>query len=294
MRIVQNCFKEKVCHVLNEYPYGGKAVLMFNHGLGDLCLFLPLFESLQKQYPHWDIYIGLNSNRKYLIHPKVIILDPPYGQYEDIDLIFGLHYPEPPRDQRELINWKRGNTPVKNIETITKPYLCNEVEIGLNNFQWKPFRYKVEESERYSNRIGVHFFGYTSTLKKDADLYTAELIWDEIKSMGYEPFEMQMIPELIEDVKTPYFIGNNTLRYSKPDICRMAREIHKCNYFMGVDSGPLYLAGSVLGFDKVIGLEKQRKINKVLPLKINLINIENYKDGSVKNFFVKKAEENVD
>lgn len=282
LRIVQECFSEKVVDVLSEFETPGKAVLLFNHGLGDFVLFLPLFEELCKQYPEWDLYVGCNPERNFCyLHPKCIVLDGPYFKYEDVyDIIFNIIYPEPPRNENELSSMNNRFT-VENMETITKPYLCNVLEIGLPKFTWKPFKRKWTKKIRETKRVGVHFFGHTSIANKDADIDTAEFIWNQIKKAGFKPFEIQMLPlEILEVTETPKFIGKDTIRYEFPNLRIMCENILSCKAFIGVDSGPIYLAGTILGFNKVLGLERLRKFHKVLPEKITVLDIENYKRGT--------------
>jgi hypothetical protein len=274
-----------VCKVLDEEK-PGKAVLIFNHGLGDFVLFLPLFEKLCEKYKNWDIKIGFNPERNYkYLYPNSVILNSPYGKYSGIyDVLFGIFYPEPPRNREEFNNFTAKFT-VDKIETITKPYLCNKIEIGLKNFKWTPFKFPFKLNNKNSKRIGVHFFGHTSIANKDASYSDAEIIWNEIINYGYEPYEIQMIPlEQIPEIETPGYINkNNSLRYEFPNLRLMVDEIVKCKYFVGVDSGPIYLSGSILGFDKVIGLEKLRLFNKVLPVNIKKVDINNYIPGYIKS-----------
>jgi len=289
MKIVQNCFDEKVCHVLDmhvAFNKPGKAVLLFNHGLGDFVLFLPLFEELSNQYPNWDLYIGCNPERNFkYLHPKCVIMDGPYGKYEDIyDIIFNIIYPEPPRNEDELKSIKAMFN-VIGIETITKPYLCNKVEIGLSDFFWEPYNFKFKLNNKNSKKIGVHFFGHTSVKNKDADYETAEFIWKQIKDAGYKPFEIQMLPlDILEFTETPEFIGKDTIRYQFPNLKIMCEEILQCRCFIGVDSGPIYLAGSILGFRNILGLQRKREFKKVLPEKITILDIDKSFDTEIIDF----------
>jgi hypothetical protein len=294
LRIVQECFNEKVANVLDSYKVMEnkdigkefKAVLLFNHGLGDFVLFLPLFDKLCKMYPEWDLYVGCNPERNFkYLHPKCVIMDGPYGKYEGIyNIIFNIIYPEPPRNENELIEFNN-KFHVDNIEKITKPYLCNILEIGLDEFEWKPYKFGFELNNKESKRIGVHFFGHTSIQNKDASYETAEFIWNQIIKAGFEPFEVQMLPiDVIQVTETPNFIGDRTIRYNFPNLRIMCNAIQSCKSFIGVDSGPIYLAGTILGFDKVLGLERNRKFNKVCPEMMNVLNIENYRGTEIIDF----------
>jgi hypothetical protein len=289
LSIFETCFNEKVINVLETYETPGKAVLLFNHGLGDFILFLPLFEQLCDYCEGWDLYIGCSPERNFkYLHKKCVIMDSPYGKYEGVyDIIFNIIYPEPPRDENELKNIK-GRFSVEKVETITKPYLCNELEVGLPRFVWKPHKIRFKRKAVDSKIIGVHFFGHTSVQNKDSDVSTAEFIWNQIKEAGFKPFEIQMLPlSVLKDEETPKFIGKDTIRYQFPNLRIMCESIKKCKGFIGVDSGPIYLAGSILGFENVLGLERLRKFNKVCPVKMNILDIEDYRRGTEVIDFVK-------
>jgi hypothetical protein len=281
MKIIRNCYNNKLCDVIEKDKTLKKICIMFNHGLGDFINFLPLFESIVKTYPNIEFSIGFSPNRNFkFLHKKGRIIDAPYGKYEnDFDLIIGLQYPEPPRT--DVLKKYYEELGIKNVNTITKPELCNEMEIGLNNFEWKQYKFKVKKNS--IKRVGVHFFGHALAKDKNVDIDVAEKIWNEIKLCGFTPFEIQMIPiDYITQIENPDFI-DNTIRYKFPNIRIMFEELTKCDFFFGIDSGPLYLAGSILGFNKVRGLEKNIKFAKMIPYNIISIDVAKYKNGSVEN-----------
>lgn len=289
LRTVQTCFEEKVFDVLHNYRDSQKVLLLFNHGLGDFVLFLPLFDELCRSFLRHDIYIGCNPERNFqYLHPKCRIINAPYGKYEGVyDIIFNILYLEPPRNSSELNSFSN-RFYVQNIHKISKPYLCNELEIGLPIFVWRPYEFNLELNNKDSKRVGVHFFGHTSVQNKDVSFEVAEKIWNQIKKAGYEPFEIQMLSiNAIEEVKIPKFIGENTIRYQFPNLKIMCENILKCRCFLGVDSGPIYLAGSLLGFNRVLGLQRLREFKKVLPEKINILDVEEKFDIKAITDFIK-------
>ena len=74
-----------------------------------------------------------------------------------------------------------------------------------------------------------------------------------------------------------------SLRYEKADLKKMIEEIGKCKFFIGIDSGPIYLASALLGLDNIIGLENQKKHNNFLPKHIVTVPVLNYEAGSIYN-----------
>lgn len=265
MRIVHSCYEEKVCDFLTKYE-SGKCCILFNHGLGDFILFLPIFEELVKRFEKWDLYIGCTPDRNFkYLHPKVRIIDAPYGKYGDeFDIMCNIQYPDAPRNLTTIEYYKKLG--IEDADTISKPHLCNKMEIGLDSFEWKPYKLNVK-GNKVEKKVGVHFFGYSKGKEKNVPMDIAEKLWDSLKMNGFIPFEIQMIPiEHLNVIEQPSFISKEeTLRFEFPNLKKMCEEIATCSLFVGVDSGPLYLAMSILGPEKCIGLEGLRKFDKVLP-----------------------------
>lgn len=294
MKVIRACFEEKVCNYLKDNMIKGetqRACLVFNHGLGDYVLFLPIFKKLQEIFKQfWDIKIGSMPEKGYKCLCKdAVFISPPYGKYEkDFDVVFNINYVEPSRGEG-FISIDTGNELISSDRAmnLSKPELCNELEIGIPNFKWEIENIRAG-SKKVKNRVGVHFFGYAWSQDKNVSIEVATKIWNEIIKSGFNPFEIQMIPpnkvgiiEIFDCISR-----NNSLRYTYPNLRIMIQEISKCEYFIGCDSGPLYLAISVLGKDKCIGLEKNRKISKVLPIDdLTIVDIKDYKDDSIYNIF---------
>jgi|APIni6443716594_1056825.scaffolds.fasta_scaffold00002_2 ADP-heptose:LPS heptosyltransferase len=275
--IINDLSKKKVVDYLKNI-ISGKILLLFPHGLGDLILFMPIVEELKRRFPRVNIKIGGDGKRGFgdIIGDNFFSIDG-FGDYRKIlrqfSYVFNIQYPEP--------DMKRS------VVTIQKPYLCNSKEIGLEDFVWKPYRLKVELKNENSKTIGVHFFGNTNSRHKNPTETCASRICKEIKEVGYIPFEVHMIHHFTKDQNL--FIGNNlfgkenSLRSEKPNVQTMINKIVECKYFVGVDSGPLYLAGSILGFDKVIGVQKYLEIGRYLPIEIPKIDVRYYKPRSIFN-----------
>lgn len=251
-----------------------KPVFIFEHGLGDFIHYLPVHFEFEKQIQTNILLASSRSRQFHMIYPKVI-------DSESIDtrtygLIYKVHYP----DTKSFI------VPFEIYDEPSKPYLCAYYELGMDFFVWNPYRIKVPVEKNWK-RIGVHFFGHTGCNEKFCSSNVAEMIWEEIISAGYEPFECHMRP----DFRTRYqdcgrdecgFIPEGqTIRYQKPDLQLMKEEMAKCRYFIGVDSGPLYLASSILGHENVIGLENKKRIAYYCPKHISTVSIREYQPGTI-------------
>lgn len=87
--------------------------------------------------------------------------------------------------------------------------------------------------------------------------------------------------EIRDDDREYAFVGNNTLRYQGYNLCSIRDKILECAYFIGVDSGPLYLAVALLGKDKCIALEKFLKVKRYFPEPLDVVDVSYYEEGTI-------------
>jgi len=257
----------------------GRSLFIFNHGLGDLINFLPVWYELIEQTGIRPT-LGSNSKRQFdLINKNILSIDDLFNKRR-YNYVYKILYPDP----------KNSSIPIDISDEPPKPYLCGLYELGMAPFVWKPYRminkYKVENSKR----VGVHLFGHTGMHKKFCPVDVAEKIWQEIIEAGYEPYECHMTPDFAGEY--PDYIEANSmtcltpdcsLRYEKADLRKMIEEIGRCKFFIGIDSGPIYLASALLGLDNIIGLENQKKHNQFLPKHIVTVPVLNYEPNSIYN-----------
>lgn len=257
----------------------GKSLFIFDHGLGDLINFLPVWYEFIKQAGIHPI-LGSSSKRQFdLIDKNIISIDDLFNKRR-YNYVYKVLYPDP----------KDSSIPIDVSDEPPKPYLCAFYELGMDYFVWKPYhmenKYKVDNSRR----VGVHLFGHTGMHKKFCPVEVGEQIWKEIIEAGYEPYECHMTPDFADEY--PDFVEADfmncldkdcSLRYEKADLKKMIQEIGKCKFFIGIDSGPIYLASALLGLDNIIGLENQKKHNNFLPKHIVTIPVLNYEAGSIYN-----------
>lgn len=272
--MIINDFTHKKVYDYLKVRQNGRALFIFNHGLGDFINFLPLLKHLKNIFPNWIFKLGCGGDRNVSsIIPDCILLSHDIRMLlSQYTYIFRLGYPEP-----NIVERKMGKI---------KPYLCNEKEMGLPDFKWEPYKLNVSLNNEKSNMVGVHFTGNTNPKLKNINFIKMEMIWRELKSQGFFPFEVHMNNSNTMDLNFPSFINaENSLRFQKPNLNLMINTISKCKYFIGIDSGPLYLAGSILGYDNVIGLENRIRIRWYLPYNIPIIDTNNYVKNDIKNIF---------
>jgi hypothetical protein len=221
------------------------------------------------------------------IEPSVISfesLDPKGYEYT-----YRIYYPDS----------KAYKPPFEYHEEPAKPYLCAYMELGMKQFIWSPLQLDNPTFNPNSKRIGVHFFGFTGANEKFCPKSVVKEIWSEIIDSGYEPFECHMRPNWRTQYKDcgeddcVFINERNSIRFQKPDINLMKEEIGKCKYFISVDSGPLYLAASILGYDRVIGLENLKRISYYCPKPFQKISVREYQRGTIKKLIKRKEDANV-
>jgi ADP-heptose:LPS heptosyltransferase len=262
--------KEKIYDIISKKPYG-RALFVFDHGLGDLINFLPLFNEIKRLFPRCVFEIGtpISRNNSYL-HPSIIPLGDnfraiiPYCTH-----IFKIQYPEPTMEEKN--------------SGIRKPYFCNTREMGIPNFIWKPYTFNWSINNNGSNKVGVHFTGSTNPKAKNIDFKIMESIWNEIEKCGYIPIETHMNCGNTLDKSYPSFINDtNSLRFNNLDLSILIDNIKECKFFFGIDSGPFYLACAILGTDRCIFLEKNMDLNWYFPYPMKCIDTKKYKKGDIK------------
>jgi hypothetical protein len=264
-----------------------RSLFCFDHGLGDFVLYLPVHKEFIRQVGKRVDLASPMKRQFHKIEPSVISyesLDPKGYEYT-----YRIYYPDS----------KAHKPPFEYHDEPAKPYLCAYYELGMNEFTWKPHNIKNTTFVENSKRIGVHFFGFTGSEEKFCPKYIAEMIWNEIIEAGYEPFECHMRPSFRNDYKDcgdddcKFIDENHSLRYQKPDINLMKNEIGKCKYFISVDSGPLYLAASLLGYDKIIGLEKLKRISYFCPKPFQKVSVREYQRGTIYKLIKRKEDAHV-
>lgn len=257
---------KKVYDYLKDYPRG-RVLFIFNHGLGDLINFLPLYDKMVELFPRCTFKIGTPISRKNgQLHPQIISLGDGFrATLQYYSHIFRINYPEPSIEDRN--------------QGLIKPYICNLREMGIPNFVWKTYDFKYNINTSKLKRIGFHFTGDTNHSLKNIDFKIIEKMWREVDKLGYEPFDVHSNTGNTKFIDYPSFINNNnSLRFQKFDIKELISIIKSCKYFIGIESGPLYLANSILGSHNVIGVENKMKISWYLPEKIIIIDSKQYGD----------------
>ena len=224
-------------------------------------------EELQKQ-TNKRIWLGTEEKRQfYLIYDKrVIVIKDNHTLKSEFSFIYRVSFP----DTRNNCCF------IEDSDEYAKAYICAYNEIKMKPFVWKPYDFNIKR-EVIDTRVGVHFFGHTSPKLKFCPIKTANKIWKEIESSGYEPFEIHQVPDIkwkTEDQDLLQGINEkNSLRFQKANLKLLFDELSKCKYFFGVDAGVFYLALSLLGRDNICFLRNRKNVSMFVPVHINQIDV---------------------
>lgn len=250
-------------------------LLIFDHGLGDMVLFLPVYHELKKQMGKRIDLASPIRRQFHLIDPCIVpIQENDTFLREKYDYIYRVRYPD---SKNSLIPTEYNDDP-------PKPYLCALYEFGMKPFIWRAIRKENPLYNKESKRVGFHFFGHTSFETKFCPKDVAETMWEETIKAGYEPFEIHMrpqyfvsmLPNQFEVDSFKYATKENSLRFEYPDLSLMIQEICKCRFFFGVDSGPLYLSSMFLGLENIVGLQNMKYISHFLPTPIQNVSVRQF------------------
>lgn len=299
---------KKILYYLNYHSTGKKALFIFDRGLGDLIEFLPIFTTIEKEFPKWDLYLGYNSSLAFsdIFHKKMYSInqfnksipqeylsspvqsddiEQKYDLYElskEFDYIFNIKFMDP-RFLDNISGYK-----VDICKTYEFGYNVNKKLLEYN----KDFNYLIDDNIK--KRICIHCGGHTDKNSKNPSYIVFKQIWNEIEELGYEPFDLHRnniskVPGTT--IPLPDFINpNNSIRdLSNVNMEEFIKYNINCDYFIGILSGPLHL--STLLFkdnpNKIIALEKDLKISTyVSRFNINTINVNNYIPNTIKNLII--------
>ena len=264
------------------------ALFTFEHGLGDLINFLPVYKEFCRQ-SGINVILGSSAKRQFhLIDSRIITISEFQDFRSRFDYHYRIHYPDS----------VDSSYPIEHHNEAPKPYLCAIHELGMVDFIWKPYRMPNKLFDPESKRVGVHLFGHTGMTDKFVPEEVVLKIWKEIEDAGYEPFEVHMRPGFSEEYKCTdrgsddfcLATQDNSLRFEKPDLKRMIEETSKCRFFIGIDSGPIYLAGALIGHDRLIGLINGKRHDHFMPVHISTVGVKSYKEGSIHRILNQKGE----
>lgn len=303
---------KKISNYILEKQNPGKILFIFDHGLGDVIEFLPLFEYVKNTFSKWQFKIGIHKDLHITneLHEDIIQLDDlnpaftiPYGtsivqdnkvfkryrmyNYAKIfTYIFAIQF----YDYRYPTPY---TTPMKSNKL--KVDMCKVAEFGFSdNVQLPEYKIKIIKQCNYDipdNTVCVHFNGHTDKAMKTPLSEIQKQIWQEVIDSGFFPLDIHQnskVQRLDSKQDIPDWMNvNNTIRDENISLSDLISIISNSKKMIGIVSGPLCMASNILGGENCLMLEGKIKAEHyVRATKHNIIDIFNYKNGSVKDFLL--------
>lgn len=254
--IIDNYKDKKIVDYLKP---GGKYLVNFHSGLGDLFMFLPVYKTFKAIYSlacECEIKLYVQSGQEEL-----------FGEAKEIDeskysAVFSLNYP----------------MAVHSGET--KAERCAKHELGMTDedlenvpeFDWLP---KI-----HSPIVGCHFQGTALPDSVNCPEPVARQIWQEIKDFGKVPFEVNFCHLFHNPVNAKYSFIDNSARNYKPNVSNLIGLIQQCGAFIGVASGPFVAAMATIP-NATFYLEKNHPLETYTRQDVPKIHVDKYVNGTI-------------
>jgi len=244
---------------LVEYDFK-RGLLVFWHGLGDLVMFLPVWDALRVQY---DLTLGLQPGVGQQDLVDGIELTKPLHEYEEYDHVFVVAFPMS----------EGGNTK-------TKLDKCLEDEIGpvSYNREWRLY------PGAQSRIVGVNFQGTCLPESTNPPEQVCRHVWDEVVEAGYVPLEVMFHHRFHNPRNVQYPFVTATTRHAEASVQNLIGTIVACHAFIGVASGPWVLARQILTADRVLFLEVRHMLESYTHEPCAKIYGTDYQAGAVRDW----------
>lgn len=253
---------------LKEYLDTGefkKVLLPSWHGIGDLVMFMAPVIYLRKLYPNIQIDVGLAKGlQEEKFFPGVILLEGSWREDlkdSDYDLIFACNMP----------------LEDANNTTKTKSEVCCEEELGITPI-WGHLYIKSKPI------VGVHFQNTSVSSVANCSEEIGRKIWNEIVEAGCVPLETLFRHGFHNPQNKKFDFVSNHCRDWPANLDTLISVLSHCDYFIGAVSGNFHLALSLLPYYKVALIENKLRAGNFTKLPIKTFNINNYEDGSVREW----------
>lgn len=245
-----------------------RMLLIFWHGVGDLVMFLPVFEAIRKAYPAMQITLGVPLGLTYRdLVPDALELT---GDEVNVDECTS----KLPFDLVAKITFPMNEGQVE----LTKGEWCCEHEIGI-----PPVAGHGAVAAHATRLCAVHFQITCLPDSCNPDAPTAERVWNDVLGAGWVPLEVHFQHIFHNPVNEKFPFIDASVRRCRPELRTLTGLIRHAGAFVGVVSGPFHVAMSVLPPERVLLLEKDFKRACFTKRQIKTADLRNY-NGEVKEF----------
>jgi len=262
-KIYKEYKQKKVFQILKEeVPKGEKVLFVFWHGLGDILMFLPIYNYFKQQFSKdWQFDLccqpGVGQN---LVQDGILEMDESVF-VKNHHTAFVINFP-----MNEGMN-----------NGMTKAEYCCNFELGIPSVYLGIYCPK-----KVVNRlVGVHLQGTCLPGSTNPDEGFAKALNDDLKKLGYIPIDVHFEHSFHNPVNKRFDWQFRSCRDLAPNILMLQSLIQQCHAFIGVASGPFVLATALMP-KSTIYLQKSHDVSCYLKgfentLRIGEYSLENLK-----------------
>ena len=234
-----------------------RVLIVFIHGVGDVVMFIEVFEAIRTLYPriHFDLGLAKELDQNN-IYPCAVRLDPDWKSQVanmNYDLVFRSRFPMED-SQRPM---------------VTKAEICCEKELGIQPIAKYPQLIPKKI-------VAVHFHSTAVPELASAPETAARRIWEEIALAGFIPVETHFEHVYHDPANTRFAFVDHHVRDWPARLDTLMALLGAADAFVGVASGNFHLALSILGPSRVMFLEKSLKVTQFTKANVATAKLDGY------------------
>ena len=275
-RIVYKDFSHnKIADIIREkLPEGTHIMIVFYHGLGDVLMFLPVYQQLLKAFPKYTFDLGVLPGLGFEeLSPEIIAVnDSPHDFVAKYAAAFVVSF-----------DMVEGGRP------MTKAEYCCTNEMGISP---EGVELLTLDTHWDNKMVAVHFQGTCLPESTNPSEILAKQIWTDLIDLGYMPIDVHFKHTFHNPANKDWGFLSRHCRDLKPSLQTLASLINSSVAFIGVASGPFVLAASMRP-DKTIYLQKHHDIECYLRDFDNVIKLTEYDKDKLSQMLQKMEESHV-
>jgi ADP-heptose:LPS heptosyltransferase len=224
-------------------------------GMGDSVQFIIVLKHLKKAYPNWQLYTETTSGKENCYNGFV---NHTYNAHEspsnpkDFDKVINFFFPEPTAATSDLSirfqvpSSKPTHAIFEDLKLEPDPKLF-KYEIKIQEQIRRMVKQYMGTIPNKNGIVTIHHRAASSPYNKDIDERDLSKLCDSLIHNGFTPLILDWKGTKLPDQKRIFIPDqNNSIWMGKPygDVATIAAIIEQSRLFIGVDSGPLHLAGA--------------------------------------------------
>lgn len=262
--LITNYDNKKIADYLrNEQPR--KVCLIFWHGLGDLIMFMPLYDRLREMFPDIKIDIALQRDvgQEDLL-PDAILIQSPNRSLDEYDYTFQVHFPM-----------------AEHLDGLwTKAEWCCKQELGIDPISSYP---RFDYYEKSLVALNFHATALPGPINPSEDV--AKQIWSEVIAAGLIPIETFFKHTYFNPANKKFEFIDRHIRAIAPSIPKLIGLLKGCRASICVASGTLPLSLAIMP-EATLYLQKTYPVQAYTRQVIASIDVNNYQKGSVEKWLM--------